>query len=187
MIGLLQGCDVTLTPMCLCYLTRPASTGQREVLLGRKKSGFGVGKIVGLGGHVEPGESPLQAAVREIAEESGLCVAPSDLREVATVTFRFPARPTWDMLVSVFVGDHISGHAQESDEIAPRWYPVDDLPVQGMWDDNRYWLPQVLDGQHLQAEFVFADDCETVDKSRIESVPDAKSGTPAASNDRRKL
>jgi 8-oxo-dGTP diphosphatase len=75
------------------------------------------------------------------------------------------------MQVSVFVGDRFTGEAQETDEIAPRWYPLDDLPVQDMWDDNQYWLAQVLDGPHLTAQFVFAADCETVETRRIEPRP----------------
>lgn len=166
----LKECRVTLTPMCLVFLTRPTPDGRREVLLGRKKTGFGAGKIVGLGGHVEPDETAVQAAARETAEESSLVVAVGDLREAATLTFRFPARPAWDMQVAVFVADQFTGDAQESEEIAPRWYPTDDLPVQDVWDDNQYWLRQVLDGQQLNAEFEFADDCETVATVQIVRV-----------------
>jgi 8-oxo-dGTP diphosphatase len=157
--------------MCLCILTRRSPTGERELLLGRKKTGFGIGKIVGLGGHVEPGETALEAAVREVAEESTIRVEPADLREAAALTFRFPAKPEWDMLVTVFVGDRFTGEAQECDEIAPRWYPLDDLPVHDMWDDNQYWLLQVLDGPHLTARFKFAADLETVETSSIEIGP----------------
>ncbi len=160
--------------MCLCFLTRPAPDGNREVLLGRKKTGFGTGKIVGPGGHVEPGETAAQAAARETAEESGLVVNVGDLREAASVTFRFPAKPAWDMQVAVFVADRFTGEARETAELAPRWYPIDDLPGRDMWDDNRYWLPQVLAGQRIRAEFVFADDCETVAERRVVAVADAR-------------
>lgn len=42
-----------------------------------------------------------------------------------------------------------------SDELDPSWFPVLDLPVNRMWDDERYWLPEVLDGRHLVGEFAF--------------------------------
>ena len=52
--------------VALCFLLREGPDG-REVLLGRKKRGFGHGKVVGLGGHVELGESAAEAARRELA------------------------------------------------------------------------------------------------------------------------
>ena len=78
---------------CLCLIRR-RNDGGPEVLLGLKKSGFGVGKWVGLGGHIEPGEKPDAAAVREVAEESSLVVAADALQHMASIEFRFPARPS---------------------------------------------------------------------------------------------
>jgi 8-oxo-dGTP diphosphatase len=161
---------MTLTPMCLCFLTDSSSTDAQTVLLGRKKTGFGAGKVVGLGGHVEPGETPADAAVREVYEESGLVVDPSKLRQMATVTFRFPARPEWDQVVTVFISEQTHGEARESDEITPQWFPVDQLPLDDMWDDARYWLPQVLTGQQLEADIVLAADCQTVADARLRSA-----------------
>jgi 8-oxo-dGTP diphosphatase len=54
---------------CLALLTRPApagpgaagslgADGSLEVLVGFKKTGFGAGRWVGLGGHIEAGEEP---------------------------------------------------------------------------------------------------------------------------------
>ncbi|GIG69343.1 8-oxo-dGTP diphosphatase [Phytomonospora endophytica] len=157
---------MNVTSLCLCYLTRTSDTGP-EVLLGLKKTGFGAGKIVGLGGHVEPGESPAQATVREVEEESGIRVDPTCLRELGVVTFRFPTRPAWDAVVSVFGADRFSGRAVESDEIIPEWFPFDDLPLTKMWDDARLWLPRVLAGEYVTAEISFAADCETVAEARF--------------------
>jgi 8-oxo-dGTP diphosphatase len=151
-----------LRSTCLCLLTGTASDGTREVLLGHKKTGLGQGKIVGLGGHVEPGESPAEAAVREVKEESGLCVAQSALTEAAHVTFLFPFRPAWDMTAAVFTCTRWSGAAAESEEIRPQWFPVGALPFDRMWDDAPRWLPRVLSGEHLRATFSYAGDNETV-------------------------
>lgn len=159
---------MTLTSMCLCLVTRTTAEGEQEVLLGRKKRGFGAGNIVGLGGHVEAGETPVRAAVRELAEESSLVVDEAELRQAARLVFRFPARPAYDQEVAVFVTDKAVGTARESEEIAPSWYPVRSLPLEVMWDDAKYWMAAVLGGAHVQAEFTFADDCLTVAQARIE-------------------
>ena len=66
---------MTSTPVTLCFLLRDAERGT-EVLLGLKRTGFGIGKIVGIGGHVEPGESDAEAVVREVWEEAGVVVPP---------------------------------------------------------------------------------------------------------------
>jgi len=47
-----------LTRQTLMYLFR-GEVPAREVLLGHKLRGFGEGKVMGVGGHVEAGESDL--------------------------------------------------------------------------------------------------------------------------------
>jgi 8-oxo-dGTP diphosphatase len=153
---------VPLQSTCLCLLLRTRDDGVREVLLGYKKTGLGTGKIVGLGGHVEPGESAAEAAAREVKEESGLRVAPGRLAEAAHVTFLFPVRPSWDMDVVIFTCDDWAGEPAESEEVRPEWFPVADLPFDRMWDDAPYWLPRVLAGERVRATFSYAEDCETV-------------------------
>lgn len=150
-----------LTRTCLCLIRRTAPGGP-EVLLGLKKTGFGAGRWVGLGGHIEDGEKPAAAAAREVEEESSLIVSADALEHMAMIEFRFPARPSWDQTADVFVTDCYQGELAESDEIAPRWFGEDELPLEGMWDDARHWLPRVLAGQHVAATITFADDCATV-------------------------
>jgi 8-oxo-dGTP diphosphatase len=162
---------VPLRSTCLCLLTRSRDDGTRDVLLGHKKTGLGQGKIVGLGGHVEPGESAAEAAAREVKEEADLCVAAGALLQGAHITFRFPARPSWDMDVAVFTANCWSGAAAETDEIRPEWFAVSGLPYDRMWQDARHWLPRVLDGERLRAFFTYADDCETLAAQAITPLP----------------
>jgi 8-oxo-dGTP diphosphatase len=150
-----------MTQTCLCLIRRNAADGP-QVLLGLKKSGFGAGKWVGLGGHIEEGEKPARAAVREVAEESGLVVPADSLQHMASIEFRFPARPSWDQTADVFVTSVYQGEAAESDEVAPRWFAEDALPLPLMWDDAKFWLPRVLAGEHVDVVIIFAEDCATV-------------------------
>ncbi|HEX9031138.1 MAG TPA: 8-oxo-dGTP diphosphatase [Streptosporangiaceae bacterium] len=147
---------------CLCLIIRPASDGGREVLLGFKKTGFGAGRWVGIGGHVEDGEEFADAAAREVAEESSLIVEAAALTHMASLNFMFPSRPSWDQVAEVFVATDFAGEPAESDELIPRWFADTALPLDGMWDDARYWLPLVLAGQRIVADVTFAPDCATV-------------------------
>jgi 8-oxo-dGTP diphosphatase len=126
------------------------------VLLGVKKRGFGQGRIVAPGGHLEPGESAEQACVREVAEEVGLVVDGGDLVAAGGVLFDFPDRPGWDLHVAVFRAQRFTGDAVESDELVPAWYPIGDLPWDEMWPDARHWLPPVLSGAAIEAAFTLS-------------------------------
>jgi 8-oxo-dGTP diphosphatase len=162
---------VPLTSTCLCLLTRVGDDGQQHVLLGHKKTGLGAGKIVGLGGHVEPGESPAEAAAREVKEEASIHVVPEALAEAAYVTFWFPERRQWSMDAWIYTSADWSGEAIETEEILPQWFPVTGLPLDRMWDDARYWLPRVLAGERIRAVFTYAADCETVIEASLDPLP----------------
>ena len=55
----------------LCHIVK-----DDKVLLIKKAKGFGAGKWNAPGGKIEPNEKPLEAAKREVLEETGLVVRP---------------------------------------------------------------------------------------------------------------
>lgn len=152
----------------LCFLIQHGCTD--SVLLGRKKRGFGLGKYNGFGGKIEPGEEATQAAVREVAEECGLLVDPSDLMRAGHLTFFFPASPSYDHDVTLFVATTWTGQVVETEEMAPQWFPLRDLPFSRMWQDDAHWLPHVLAGGLVEAEFTFANDNETIARSSLRAT-----------------
>ena len=156
---------MTSTPVTLCFLIRDRPGGGTEVLLGLKKTGFGRGKIVGLGGHVEPGESHAEAACREVGEEAGVTVLERDLRPAGVVEFVFPARPEWNMCTTLFTTRRWQGEPVESREIAPEWFDALSLPVDRMWQDADHWLPVVLEGRTVDIVVTLNADNETVASS----------------------
>lgn len=137
----------------LCFLI-----WDRRVLLGKKKRGFGQGYWLGIGGKVEESENLEQAAIREVEEEIG--VTPNNINRVATLNFYFPNVENsihWNQQVCVFTANSWQGEIHESDEIFPQWFDIDKVPLDLMWDDASYWLPNILQGQKLIGDFLFSD------------------------------
>ena len=149
----------------LCFLLREGENGT-EVLLGLKQTGFGRGKIVGIGGHVEPGETSAQAVIREVLEETGVVLEEEALADAGAVHFVFPARPDWDMKTTLFTARTWQGEPAPSDEILPEWFSVAALPVERMWQDADHWLPVVLEGRRVNVVVTMHTDNETVASSQ---------------------
>lgn len=156
----------------LCYVFQRGDRGQQQVLLGRKKQGFGAGKIMGLGGKVMPGESDAVGAVREVREEANIAIAPDSASWRATLTFLFPAQPHLNAVVTVFFGQRWTGQVQDSEEIVPQWFDVDSLPLGQMWDDEGYWLPRVLAGELLAGTITYDDSGTLVTHAELRPADD---------------
>lgn len=126
-----------------------------EVLLAMKKRGFGEGKWNGVGGKPEPGETILDAAVREAEEE--IMVTPRNLGHLATLDYYFPEvdlAEDYNQQVVVYTATEWEGEPRETEEMRPQWFAIEDIPYAEMWDDDERWLPKVLQGTFVRAEFM---------------------------------
>lgn len=135
-----------------------------RVLLIHKKRGLGAGKINGPGGRIEPGETPRQAAVREVHEELEIRVLDPEPRG----RLRFQFVDGYSLDVHLFVGTRIEGVPTETDEAIPCWTALDAIPWSRMWADDRLWLPHVLAGRSVDGRFVFDGDAMLDDDLRVE-------------------
>ena len=142
-----------------------------RILLGRKKRGFGRGRWNGFGGKLQAGETLLAAAGRELAEEAGIEALLLEQRAVLGFTFANGLDP---LEIHVFVAAAWQGEPIETEEMAPAWFSLADIPYGEMWADDPLWLPRILRGEHVRGEFLFKD-TDTLLNSRVKSVAAATS------------
>ena len=146
------GVRYTVIPRVLVFLTRAD-----EVLLlrGAPDKRLWAGKYNGLGGHVEPGETPLQAAVREVGEEAGLAVEALTLRAVVHVMLA----STPGVLFFVFTGAAPSGELHASTEGDPVWVARSKIDTLPLVEDLPELLPRVLEpGPLIYGQYTFSED-----------------------------
>lgn len=133
-----------------------------------KKRGFGVGKWNGYGGKFEGNESTRASATRELQEESGLEVKEEDLSHVAVINFYFDNAHMFEC--HVFSACSWKGEPAETEEMRPQWYLQSQLPYSEMWVDDQYWIPMVLAGKKIKADFYFNKDGNVIQKHSIQEV-----------------
>ena len=137
---------MAVTKAVLGYLIRDG-----QILLIRKKRGHGRGKWNGPGGRMESGESPEHCLRRELKEEIGIRVTGE--RRLGNLSFYENERLDW--FVYLFLVEEYEGEPKESKEAYPLWFSLDKIPYERMWEDDRHWLPLVIEEKSLRGDFWF--------------------------------
>jgi mutator protein MutT len=128
-----------------------------QILLQLKTSGrFGEGKWNGTGGKIDLGETPLQAAIREVKEETSLDV--SDLRLHGVLNHYFGPKDINPWQVHIYSTNAYKGTPTASEEGELRWFTPEEIPYGQMWQDDKHWLPLLLEGREFTGEFHFNED-----------------------------
>jgi 8-oxo-dGTP diphosphatase len=73
--------------------------------------------------------------------------------------------------VYVFVAHGYAGKLRGSDEAAPVWLKIEEVPYHEMWENDKYWLPAVLRGERVYGRLFF--DRWKLKKSEVYLLKDA--------------
>lgn len=124
----------------LCYIEKEG----KYLMLHRVKKHHDInaGKWIGVGGHVENGETPEECLLREVKEETGLVLMAYRLRGLVT----FLSDVCEPELMCVFTADAFDGEMIECDEGELAWVEKSDVLALPTWEGDRVFLERLLSG-----------------------------------------
>lgn len=151
--------DVKQKLATLCYIYKDG----KLLLLHRvkKKNDMHEGKYIGLGGKLEPYESPREGMLREIKEEAG--IVPSDLVLRAVIYFQEKenrdVHDALNYLVFVYRATNFEGNIHENYEGRLVWIGLDEFKELNVWEGDKTFVPKVvLENTFFEATFVYTLD-----------------------------
>lgn len=134
--------------LTICFLHN-----DEKVLLAMKKRGFGEGWWNGYGGKLVEGETPEEAAIRELEEESGIRAKKIEKRGFLV----FKGEDESDFHTHIYSVLEYEGKETETEEMRPRWFNHAEIPFDSMWPDDPHWLPLFLANKKFEGWFRIID------------------------------
>lgn len=136
----------------LCYVRRDNHTLMIHRV--KKENDMHAGKWNGLGGKLEPGETPEECALREIWEEAGLRVKSLALKGIIT----FPGFANdEDWYTFLFLIDKFEGKLIDSPEGTLKWIPDDEVLKLNLWPGDLIFIPWLDRPEFFSGKFVYQD------------------------------
>ena len=126
------------------YLLRSGATGIEVLVLRRAPGGRSPGSWETVHGHIEPGETPVQAALRELREETGL--EPARLYNVSRVEAFYRHQANAIVLIPVFAGvvDARAAVRHSPEHDRAEWLEAREAAARFSWPRERRALDDVL-------------------------------------------
>ena len=135
-----------------CYLKR----NDCYLLLYRNKKKHDVNhnKWIGVGGHLEDGETPDMAAIRETKEETGYDI--HSLKCAGEVEFIYD--DIHEMMYIYEIVD-FSGEEIPCDEGDLKWIPLKDIYDYPMWEGDKVFLPLLINHEpYFKMALIYQND-----------------------------
>ena len=126
------------------------------LLLFRNKKEIDVnkGKWIGVGGHIEKDETPEDALIREIKEETNLDVLSYFKKGIVYFVYKNITEK-----MHLYVVDKCSGELGECDEGELKFIKIKDLLSLNMWDGDKFFLDLMLKKEpYFEMELVYNND-----------------------------
>ena len=148
----------------LCYINR----GDEYLFMKRnkKKNDLNHDKWIGVGGHIEKGESKEAALKREVEEETGLVLKDFDYR--GDILF---INDDYEENMYLFTSDKYEGNVIDCDEGELHWIHKSEIMNLNLWEGDRTFLPLLINTKKfIKMKLVYKQDklIDIIDESEMQ-------------------
>ena len=120
----------------------------------KKKKDINKNKYIGVGGHVEKGETPDEAVVREVKEETGLDLLSFNKRGLVYFVLN-----GYEEEMYIYTSLDFKGELIECNEGELSWIDKDNVISLPIWEGDKYFLKHLLeDEKYFEMRLVYEND-----------------------------
>lgn len=134
----------------LCYIKHNGKTLMLHRI--KKENDMHEGKWNGLGGKLDPGETPEECIIREVKEESGLTIYNPKLKGILTFPM-FDGVDDW--MAFLFTATEFEGDLIESPEGHLEWIDNKKVPNLNLWEGDRIFLKWMEEDRFFSGKFIY--------------------------------
>lgn len=145
--------DINIEETTLCYIKKDNCF--LMLLRNKKQKDLNKGKWIGIGGHVESGETIFDAAKREVLEETGLSIENPKYR--AKLLF---INNDYSEIMHLFTAEEFAGELIDCDEGTLSWVPIENLDSLNLWEGDKEFLRLIKDDKepYFEMNLYYSDD-----------------------------
>lgn len=138
-----------------------------KILLCMKKRWFWVWLWNSAWWKLDDCEDMSECMIRELKEETNLEAKINWIEMAWVLYFYFPDNPEWSNECHVFRINDFVWEPEETEEMLPKWYNLDEIPYDMMWKDDILWLPRIIAWEYIEYEIYFDKDWNVAKYKKI--------------------
>ncbi len=119
----------------------------------KRKDDMHEGKYIGVGGHIEAGETKEEALCREVYEETGLTL--NSYKYCGKVLFQ---NDDYQEMMYIFTSDDYKGELIDCDEGTLCFVPIDKILDLNIWDGDRVYHPMIRNNEEINIKLTYKND-----------------------------
>lgn len=151
--------DKIITHTVVCYIKD--NDNYLMLYRNKRKEDLNLGKWIGVGGHIEYGESPDEAIIREVKEETNLNLLDYKLRGII-----YFYNDNYNEVMHLYTSNKFSGELKESDEGTLKWIKSSDILNLNLWEGDRAFWPLIFDSEEYFEMALYYNNNELVKVQR---------------------